>query len=153
MFRIRAVESPPDAAGARRIWHRGVRGAELVTVVDGKGQVVQQELTLFGELWRWEHPGGFRGVGLEAEALARLSLAIDAYAGADRFLHHLRDQLAAHARGAPVAARPSSAPGEPDAGPAVADPVAGPGARRWVLAVVIGGALLAAVALAALWGR
>jgi len=165
MFRIRAVESPPDATGTRRIWHRGVRGAELVTVIDGKGQVVQHELTLFGELWRWQHPAGFRR-GLEAqppspqlaldaddEALARLSLALDAYAGTDRFLLHFKDQLVVHARGSPVAARPSSTH-QPEAGDRAApDPVAEPRARRWVLVVVFGGVLLGAVALAALWAR
>ena len=123
MFRIRAVESPPDAAGVRRIWHRGTRGAELVTVVDAKGRVVQQEFVLFDDTVRWDKDLGLRytrvevveGSGQAPPALitdeggVRLThfrAALEAYSGSDRFIQHLRDHLVAKASGATLGQRP-----------------------------------------------
>ncbi len=59
MLRVRAVESPADDAGLRTIWHRGARGADLVTWVDTLGKVARQELYLFADCFVWE-----KGVGL-----------------------------------------------------------------------------------------
>jgi hypothetical protein len=102
MFRIRAVESPPDANGTRTIWHRGTRGAELVTQVDAAGRVARQDFTLFDELLQWERETGFRSAAVEVggtdgapvtERLARAATALAGYSGHDRFLLHLRDRL------------------------------------------------------------
>ena len=96
MFRIRAVESPPDAQGCRRIWHRGTAGAELLTEVDETGRVISQELTLFEDRLRWDRERGFGGFPLEEDPpLGRAAAALAGYAGADRFLKHLQAQVTA----------------------------------------------------------
>ncbi len=129
MFRIRAVESPPDAGGNRRIWHRGTRGAELVTEVDAQGRVKAQEFTLFEEHVRWERETGVIAV-VEAQAagtpvapagpkltfdapdaterVSRAARALEGYGGHDRFLLHLRDHLAAEARGSTTPEDPAT---------------------------------------------
>jgi len=113
MYRIRAVESPPDAEGQRTIWHRASRNAELVTFVDAEGKVRRQELMLFDDLVIWE-----RGVGLrtgaimvspdrankpsdsmtldgvvDEERLGRVLRGLAAYGGSDRFIAHIREIL------------------------------------------------------------
>ena len=60
MFRVRAVESPPDEQGARTIWHRGHKGADMVTWVDAFGRVTRQELYLFDDCLVWEKASGVR---------------------------------------------------------------------------------------------
>src|SRR2546423_365173 len=66
MFRIRAVESPPDEHGARTIWHRGAKGADLVTSVDSDGRVARQELYLFEDYFLFDRGSGLRtGVNLD----------------------------------------------------------------------------------------
>jgi hypothetical protein len=67
MYRFRAVESPPDAQGRRTIWHRGAKGAELVSDIDAEGRVVRHELTLFDDRLRWERETGFQAVAGEEE--------------------------------------------------------------------------------------
>lgn len=119
MFRIRAVESPPDANGMRTIWHRGTRGAELVTQVDATGRVAKQDFTIFDELIQWDKEAGFRTALVQAvegnpaakastsfvpdaevisERVARAAQALGTYSGHDRFLMHLRDRLSAEGR-------------------------------------------------------
>ncbi len=111
MFRIRGVESPPDERGARTIWHRGVRGAELVTDVDAQGLVTRQELVLFDDLIVWTSTAPLRtgqvvegqgskaarpsdGVTFDLEAsaalLARVARPLRRYSGDDRYLQHAR---------------------------------------------------------------
>jgi len=150
MFRIRAVESPPDASGSRRIWHRGTGGAELFTVVDAQGLVLRQELTLFEELVRWDREHGFQrseAQPVRAEGVASLGRAagaLESYGGADRFLRHLKDRVVAEVRGAPAPPRSRrERPGRPPRS----------GARswlqpRWPLALVGLAAALAGSTLA-----
>jgi hypothetical protein len=148
MFRNRAVESPADATGSRRIWHRGTGGAELLTEVDARGRVLRQELTIFDDVVRWHRDRGFERAGLEVSGaapgggLTRAAGALEAYAGQDRFLQHLKDQVATEVHGAP----------RRDGGP----PASGlsrprPGATRlgpgWPVVVALAGLALAAALL------
>jgi hypothetical protein len=131
MFRMRAVESPPDAAGQRRIWHRGA-GAELLTEVDGRWQVLRQELTVFEEeTVRWSRERGFASP--PADALG----ALERYAGQDRFLQHLRDQASRELQ----RSQPGTASGPTR--------TAGPGSRTWLWPALVG--LGTAVATALAW--
>ncbi|MDP3237152.1 MAG: hypothetical protein Q8S33_15450 [Myxococcales bacterium] len=112
MFRIRAVESPPDERGTRTIWHRGLKGAELVTDVDASGRVTRQELSLFDDVVVWSDGGLKTGEsaappskrpkpseGLTwdtaggAERLDRIGTALKRYRGSDRYIQHVRDVL------------------------------------------------------------
>jgi hypothetical protein len=115
MFRIRAVESPPNASGVRTVWHRGLKGAELVSRLDATGHVVRQELWIFLEVASWS-AGRFK-TGIDeslawqrsertletvrwdeipaADRLARFSSALKKYQGNDRLIQHLRDVLGA----------------------------------------------------------
>lgn len=120
MYRIRAVESPPDAQGKRTIWHRGVKGAELVTEVDSEGRVSRHELTVFDELLVWERDKGFRAESVEkdgghpamppsavigeatgaaAGAIDRAAKALAAYRGDDKIIAHLRELLVKAVKG------------------------------------------------------
>jgi hypothetical protein len=122
MFRIRAVESPPDEEGARTIWHRGAKGADLVTYVDAAGRVSRQELFLFNDYFLWERALGVRtgmsvdrdgsAAGAASDSVAfdqdqllrtrRLSNAAGAlatYAGGDKLIGHLKEIIIVAARG------------------------------------------------------
>jgi hypothetical protein len=117
MFRIRAVESPPDALGARKVWHRGARAAELVSEIDGTGRVTRHEFSLFDEVLIWERGRGFVTGGTDAhgstrgaakvdfdltvdgERLARMAGALRPYAGPDRIINHLRELVVATQEG------------------------------------------------------
>ncbi len=111
MYRIRAVESPPDAKGQRTIWHRASRNAELVSWVDADGRVVRQELMLFDDVLIWERGAELKtgaivtGTGrankpsdsmtlddsVVEERVARFGRGLGAYGGEDRFIAHARD--------------------------------------------------------------
>lgn len=112
MFRIRAVESPPDERGNRTIWHRGLKGAELVSDVDSSGRVTRQELVLFDDVIVWaggklrtgqsqaagdRRPRPSEGLAWDdephAERLERVTRALKKYKGVDRFVQHVRDVL------------------------------------------------------------
>lgn len=67
MCRVRAGESLPDANGHRILWHRGAKGADLTTYVDGNGVVFRQELQLFDDYFVWDTHAGLR-TGLPVEA-------------------------------------------------------------------------------------
>jgi hypothetical protein len=117
MFRIRAVESPPDAAGLRKVWHRGARNAELVSEIDGTGRVARHEFTLFDDVLIWERgrgfqtgtaavAGGTRGAAnvsfdltSDPERLKRVFDALDRYAGRDRIIEHLKELVATTQQG------------------------------------------------------
>lgn len=111
MFRVRAVESPPDEQGARTIWHRGHKGADLVTWVDAFGRVTRQELYLFDDILVWEKASGVRtGESQEREGsrltpspgtisfdsdtndgrMVRARKALGMYSGGDKFIIHAR---------------------------------------------------------------
>lgn len=112
MFRIRAVESPPDPAGLRTIWHRGLKGAELVSEVDASGRVLRQEFALFDDVVVWaegktrtgestgsgtKRPRPSEGLTFDErpldDRLDRVGRALKQYRGADRFIQHFRDVL------------------------------------------------------------
>ncbi|MBL8953744.1 MAG: hypothetical protein JNK82_23415 [Myxococcaceae bacterium] len=122
MFRIRAVESPPDEQGARTIWHRGAKGADLVTTVDKDGKVARQELYLFEHYFLFDRQGGLRtGVNLEkvGSSAARASgdiafdqdaqlgkkrledaaQALSPYSGADKLIGHAKRVFTSAATG------------------------------------------------------
>lgn len=122
MFRVRAVESPPDDQGARTIWHRGSKGADLVTWVDAFGRVTRQELYLFDDCLIWEKASGVRTGAAEARdgaapspasiafdapgaddsRLGRARQALRAYSGFDKFILHAQ-QLVGVGEGPPGA--------------------------------------------------
>jgi hypothetical protein len=113
LFRIRAFEEAADAAGLRRVWHRGEGGgADLLTWVSSDGKVARQELTLLDDHFVWT-PNGLRtarleaGEGLEGEAasvrfdklvsLQRAFAALAAlrgYSGDDKYILHIQRILA-----------------------------------------------------------
>ncbi len=113
MFRIRAVESPPNEKGIRTVWHRGAKQAELVSEIDGEGHVVRHEFTLFGDVVIWERGHGLstgsmreasRGaggdsleldLGLDDVRLSRVSGALRPWGGDDRIIAHLKMLLTA----------------------------------------------------------
>ncbi len=111
LFRVRAVESPPDEQGARTIWHRGHKGADLVTWVDAFGRVTRQELYLFDDCLIWERASGVRtgetqehegsklgpshdritfDSGADDIRIGRARKALQGYAGIDKFILHAR---------------------------------------------------------------
>lgn len=116
MFRIRVTESPPDAQGLRTVWHRGTKGAELVSWVDEQGRMVRQDFFLFEDVFLWERGGKMRTatsrkatdlsmqpssedvvVDTEPEArkqrFERAEAAIGDYVGDDKYLSHLRSTI------------------------------------------------------------
>lgn len=118
MFRIRAVESPPDATGLRKVWHRGARHAELVSEIDAAGRVARHEFSLFDDVVIWERGRGFvtgvaqlegstRGAAnvaydltADGERLLRITAALAPYAGRDRIIQHLRELVVTTQAGA-----------------------------------------------------
>lgn len=117
MFRIRAVESPPDSVGLRKVWHRGARYAELVSEIDQVGRVARHEFSLFDDVVIWERGRGFvtgasqlegstRGAAnvafdleADAERLIRVGAALQPYSGRDRIIQHLRELVATKQEG------------------------------------------------------
>jgi hypothetical protein len=120
LFRIRAVESPPDEQGARTVWHRGAKGADLITSVDADGRVSRQELFLFEDYILFERALGLRtGVALDKvgaagtrasgdiafdqdavlrkKRLEQAARALAPYAGADALIVHVRRVVTAAA--------------------------------------------------------
>lgn len=109
MFRIRAVESPPDAGGLRKVWHRGARHAELVSEIDETGRVARHEFSLFDDVVIWERGRGFvtgsaqlegstRGAAnvaydltADGDRMVRIAAALQPYSGRDRIIQHLRE--------------------------------------------------------------
>jgi hypothetical protein len=177
MFRIRAVESPPDDRGTRTIWHRGLKGAELVTDVDGTGRVTRQELSLFDDVVVWGEGGLKTGeattpsskrpkpsdgltwdTGSGAERLNRIGNALKRYRGSDRYIQHVRDVLGVSDDGgvpidAPIT-RTARAVQEDHAAEEAARRASARAAQRrsrlGVIGIVIGG-LLALAGLVMLW--
>ncbi len=125
MFRIRAVESPPDEQGARTIWHRGAKGADLITWVDQEGKVTRQELFLFEDYFLFDRAAGLktgvsldkvgstasRGSGdiafdqdavLRRKRLEHAAQALAGYDGADKLIAHVKQVVALAAQGKAV---------------------------------------------------
>jgi len=101
LYRIRAVEGPPDPDGRKTVWHQCALGAELISQVDVRGHVFRQELTLIRGYFVWSSDRGVATgqviedgpmVSLEAQANPeRLSEALEAfsgYSGEDRYIQH-----------------------------------------------------------------
>ena len=121
LYRVRAVEKPPEGDGTREVWHRSGSGVDLLSVVDFEGKLTQQELTLFADVLHWSRRGGLRsgrvqdpsaeeptsGDGirfdpaLSPDRLKRTHEALAGYVGDDSYLVHLRDLLAAAIQGRP----------------------------------------------------
>lgn len=129
MFRVRAVESPPDEDGSRTIWHRGSKGADLITWVDAFGRVTRQELYLFDDCLVWEKTSGVRtGAAEKREGsasapapdaihfdtaaddvrLGRVRTALKFYSGLDKFILHAQQLLGIAP--APAVAQPVTRP-------------------------------------------
>lgn len=125
MFRIRAVESPPDEHGSRTIWHRGAKGADLITYVDNEGRVSRQELFLFEDYFLFDRGTGLRtGVALDKvgsagarasgdiafdqdaslrkKRLEQAALALAPYAGEDKLIGHAKQVVTLAAQGKSV---------------------------------------------------
>ena len=125
MCRIRAVESPPDDQGARTIWHRGAKGADLITYVDSEGKVARQELFLFEDYFLFDRGTGLRtGVALDKvgsagarasgdiafdqdaslrkKRLEQAAVALAPYAGEDKLIGHVKQIVTLAAQGRSV---------------------------------------------------
>jgi hypothetical protein len=163
LYRIRAIEGPPDAEGNKTVWHQCALGAELVSTVNERRHVIRQELTLLHSYFTWTPGAGMAtGVVLEdgAKAVAnagpitemdpelskeRLSEALAAlahYSGEDKYIRHLlrvmalaRDGLASDDDEDSVTGAPVPAAGAGSEG----------GSRRWLYAAAALVALGAAV--------
>ena len=102
------MESPPDASGLRKVWHRGARDAELVSEIDETGRVARHEFSLFDDVVVWERGRGFvtgatqtesgrvadkmaLDLTTDPERMARASAALKPYVGRDRIIQHLRE--------------------------------------------------------------
>ncbi len=136
LYRVRAVEKPPGPDGRREVWHQGNKGGELLSTVDARGRLEEQELVLFKEVFFWSRGAGLKTgklVGADdvssrgsimwdsAPAGARLERcrnAFDGYRGDDAYLLHLRDAVVAALAGIEwrddrVVTRPAQARHEP----------------------------------------
>jgi hypothetical protein len=121
LFRVRAVENPPDASGEKEVWHQGTKGADLFSVVNRTGHVTRQEFVLFEDYFVWTKQGGLktgscaeaRGIKdvvaasdeiqLDAEIdddrVARARETLSTYGGADKYLLHLKAVISLAAAG------------------------------------------------------
>lgn len=156
LYRIRAVEGPPEPDGQKTVWHQCALGAELISQVDAHGHVVRQELTLLGGYYAWSPDRGVATgqvvedgpiVNLDAQVSPeRLAEALDAfagYSGEDRYIQHFLKVIRLTREGLPTDDEDSVTSVEPmDA--------AGHGgwaARRWLYAAgalaLLGGAVAA----------
>ncbi len=170
MFRVRAVESPPDETGTRTIWHRGAKGADLVTWVDTIGKVTRQELYLFNDCFVWEKEPGLKtgehrdvlgsklapapgtiayDPELSPERLQRARTGFVTYRGDDKCLLNMRYLLTEGLRGVdldlePVTGRAAAKPEDRPADASAASPRPRRGPWLW-LALGLAGAALAAL--------
>lgn len=117
--RVRAVEKPAEADGTREVWHQASTDVDLLSVVNAEGILSQQQLSLFADVIHWSRRGGLRtgratdpsghepisGDGtifdpmLLPDRLKRAHEALASYQGADNYLVHFRDLLAATLEG------------------------------------------------------
>ncbi len=169
MFRVRAVESPPDEQGDRTIWHRGRKGADLVTWVDAFGRVTRQELYLFDDCLVWEKASGVRtgesqekegsmlnpspdtitfDAGMDDGRLGRARTALRLYAGADKFILHARQLVGGEPIEVEEITRTASAISDEHEEAAVEAALAARDASRLRLVALVAGCLLLGAALA-----
>lgn len=171
LYRIRAVEGPPGADGLKSVWHQCALGAELVSVVNARGQVVRQELTLLHDYFVWTPEKGLvtgavvesgaRAMAnggpvveydpaLDSERLLSALGALSTYQGPDRYIRNVLRTMELVREGMPSEETPtitSMAP-NPNDPPSDAAPGRLSGARMLLLAAVL--ALLAIAAAVAL---
>jgi hypothetical protein len=162
LYRIRAIEGPPDAEGNKTVWHQCALGAELVSTVSERRHVIRQELTLVRSYFTWTPDAGMAtGVvvddgpkamanagpavqldpALDKERLSEALAALAHYAGEDKYIRHLL-RVMTLARDGLSADDEDSVTGAP-----VIAPGAGSGsARRWLYAAAALAALGAAAA-------
>jgi len=161
LYRIRAIEGPPDAEGNKTVWHQCALGAELVSTVNERRHVIRQELTLVQGYFVWTPNGGMAtGVveeegpkatanagpvvqmdqALDKERLSEALAALAHYSGEDKYIRHLL-RVMTLARDGLSADDEASGPGAPVLGSG------GQGwtAKRWLYAA----AALAALGLGA----
>ncbi len=114
LFRVRAAESAPDQEGLKQVWHQGAKGADLLSYVNMKGQVVRQEFTLFEDHFIWTPLKGLVTGQVRADrgSLANAASeeirfdatlspvrirtgagALSRYDGADKYILHIRTVL------------------------------------------------------------
>jgi hypothetical protein len=163
MFRIRAVESPANEKGIRKVWHRGTKDAELVSELDLDGHVARHEFTLFGDVVIWERGRGLStgvassvaragdklelDLGLDDNRLKRVADALRPYSGDDRIIAHLKMLLTAGI-GNPLEGRGRVTSNVSAlAAPPIEPPEAPKSSRApYVIGVIVGLALMAIVA-------
>jgi hypothetical protein len=161
LYRIRAIEGPPDAQGHKTVWHQCALGAELVSTVSER-HVVRQELTLVRSYFTWtpdagmasgvvvdDGPKALANAGpvvemdreLNEERLTEALAALAHYSGEDRYIRHLL-RVMTLARDGLSGDEEDSVTGAPVANPAgIGFP-----ARRWLYAAAALAALGAAAA-------
>lgn len=110
LYRIRAIEGPPDGEGNKTVWHQCALGAELVSSVNERRHVIRQELTLVRSYFTWTPEAGLAtGVvlddgpkalanagpvvqldpALDKERLSEALAALAHYSGEDKYIRHL----------------------------------------------------------------
>ena len=144
LYQSRPVEGPPGDDGQRSVWHLSPQGVELLSFVDNEGRVQRQELTLLDEHCVWTSGVGLRTGRVEQEGAARTetrvvhpdtqpvparmlraALALESYAGEDRYILHIQRVLALARQGlvlsggasSPSAPAPAAAPTRVPAAP------------------------------------
>lgn len=140
LYQSRPVEGPPGDDGQRSVWHLSPQGVELLSFVDNEGRVQRQELTLLDEHCVWTSGVGLRTGRVEQEGAARTetrvvhpdaqpvparmlraALALEGYAGEDRYILHIQRVLALARQGL-VLSGGASGPSAPAPAPASTPP-------------------------------
>jgi hypothetical protein len=169
LYRIRAVEKPPDAEGLREIWHHCAQGAELISFVNPHGRLVRQELSLLADYFAWTSAAGLlTGSCADAEGskatrptervvldatpsgarIDRAAKALASYTGADAYLLHIRKVITEALAGVSVLDEVIVTTGHGRvAPPGAAEPPAMTGPRPWMIAAIAAAALIAAAVL------
>jgi hypothetical protein len=164
LYRIRAVEKPPDAEGLREIWHHCAQGAELISFVNPHGRLVRQELSLLTDYFAWTSAAGLvTGSCQDAEGskanrptdrlaldatpdalrIDRAAKALASYSGSDAYLLHIRRVITEALAGVAVLSEVivTTGHGVVSRTPEVAER---PGPRPWMIAAIVTVALIAA---------
>jgi hypothetical protein len=167
MFRIRAVESPPDEkTGLRKVWHRGALHAELISEIDLAGEVARHEFSLFDDVVVWEREKGFvtgrsveegstrgaQNVSFDGAAdtarLGRIATALQPYSGRDRIIQHFRELVLASQSGKRPMRSLGAVSGSLPAVPPLPGPPPPPSVlQKYALHVMVAGLLLVAIAI------
>ncbi|MHB8874074.1 MAG: hypothetical protein ACYC8T_10345 [Myxococcaceae bacterium] len=169
LYRVRAVEKPPDADGLREVWHHCAQDADLISLVDHQGRVVRQELTLLEDYLCWTSrdgvvtgsSGAARGSkGLTAGEAVMLDLelvpervlrahgALAGYRGDDLYLKNVRQVIALVLQGTQFYDEPTVTQGHGMPAFLSSAPREEPPVRRWWRVAI---AALAVAAVAGLY--